>query len=73
MSGIDVVGGLRDAMTAPVIVLSASSDSGDRADAVDSGADDWLTKPFGMNELHARVRAALRGRAAAGDQRPRIG
>jgi two-component system, OmpR family, KDP operon response regulator KdpE len=60
MSGIDVLGGLRGWLTAPVIVLSARTDSSDKVEALDAGADDYVTKPFGMAELHARVRALLR-------------
>ena len=47
-------------MTAPVIVLSARTDSADKVGALDAGADDYLTKPFGMDELLARLRAAVR-------------
>jgi two-component system, OmpR family, KDP operon response regulator KdpE len=64
MSGIDVLTGLRGWMTAPVIVLSARTDSADKVEALDAGADDYMTKPFGMDELMARLRAAVR-RASA--------
>ncbi len=60
MSGIDVLTGLRGWMTAPVIVLSARTDSTDKVEALDAGADDYMTKPFGMDELLARLRAAVR-------------
>jgi two-component system KDP operon response regulator KdpE len=60
MSGIDVLTGLRGWMTAPVIVLSARTDSTDKVGALDAGADDYMTKPFGMDELLARLRAAVR-------------
>ncbi|MCV7283071.1 response regulator [Mycolicibacterium flavescens] len=60
MSGIDVLAGLRGWLTAPVIVLSARGDSTDKVEALDAGADDYVTKPFGMDELLARLRAAVR-------------
>ena len=66
MSGIEVLEGLRGWLSAPVIVLSARTDSSDKVEALDAGADDYVTKPFGMNELLARLRAALR-RNVAGD------
>jgi two-component system KDP operon response regulator KdpE len=63
LPGIDGIGVLRrvrrDATT-PVIILSARGEERDKVEALDEGADDYLTKPFGMAELHARVRAALR-------------
>ena len=63
LPGIDGIGVLRrvrrDAST-PVIVLSARGEERDKVEALDDGADDYLAKPFGMAELHARVRAALR-------------
>jgi two-component system KDP operon response regulator KdpE len=63
LPGIDGLGVLRrvrrDATT-PVIVLSARGEERDKVEALDAGADDYLAKPFGMAELHARVRAALR-------------
>ena len=63
LPGIDGLGVLlrvrRDATT-PVIVLSARGEERDKVKALDAGADDYLAKPFGMAELHARVRAALR-------------
>jgi len=69
MSGIEVLQGLRGWLTAPVIVLSARTDSADKVGALDAGADDYVTKPFGMDELMARLRAALR-RATPADQEP---
>ena len=53
--------------TAPVIVLSARTDSSDKVEALDAGADDYVTKPFGMDEFLARLRAAVRRGAAASD------
>ncbi|MBX7454774.1 response regulator [Mycolicibacterium sp. 3033] len=66
MSGIDVLGGLRGWLSAPVIVLSARTDSSDKVAALDAGADDYVTKPFGMDEFLARLRAAVRRSSAAG-------
>lgn len=66
MSGIDVLAGLRGWLAAPVIVLSARSDTLDKVEALDAGADDYVTKPFGMDEFLARLRAAVR-RSSAGD------
>lgn len=60
ISGIDVLKGLRSWLSAPVIVLSARSDTVDKVAALDAGADDYVTKPFGMDEFLARLRAAVR-------------
>lgn len=60
MSGIDVIHGLRGWTQAPIIVLSARDSERDKIDALDAGADDYVAKPFGMGELLARLRAALR-------------
>jgi len=60
LDGIDVVRGLRGWSTIPIIVLSARDSESAKVDALDAGADDYITKPFGMDELLARVRAALR-------------
>jgi two-component system KDP operon response regulator KdpE len=65
ISGIDVLAGLHGWLTAPIIVLSARTDSSDKVEALDAGADDYVTKPFGMDELLARLRAAVRRTAAA--------
>ena len=59
--------GLRGWLSAPVIVLSARTDSSDKVEALDAGADDYVTKPFGMDEFLARLRAAVRRGAAASD------
>ena len=69
MDGNDVITGLRGWTRAPIIVLSARSGQGDKVVALDLGADDYVTKPFGMDELLARLRAALR-RAAPADDAP---
>jgi two-component system KDP operon response regulator KdpE len=60
LDGNDVIAGLRGWTHVPIIVLSARTDSSDKVDALDAGADDYVTKPFGMAELLARLRAALR-------------
>ncbi|MVU76534.1 response regulator [Nocardia sp. ET3-3] len=67
MDGIEVLAGLRGWSTAPVIVLSARTDSSDKVEALDAGADDYVTKPFGMDELLARLRAAVRRSANTAD------
>ncbi|MGW4111482.1 response regulator [Actinosynnema sp. NPDC004786] len=58
--GVDVIAGLRRATTAPIIVLSARTDSAEKVRALDAGADDYVTKPFGVDEFLARLRAAVR-------------
>jgi two-component system KDP operon response regulator KdpE len=60
ISGLEVCRGLREWSQAPVIVLSAKGEERDKIEALDHGADDYLTKPFGMGELLARIRAVLR-------------
>jgi two-component system KDP operon response regulator KdpE len=60
MDGVQVVHGLRGWTQAPIIILSAREGQADKVGALDAGADDYLTKPFGMDELLARMRAALR-------------
>ncbi len=66
--GLDVIRDVRGWSAVPIIVLSARVDEADKIAALDAGADDYLTKPFGVGELLARVRANLRRpRAAAGD------
>jgi two-component system KDP operon response regulator KdpE len=60
MSGIEVIRGLRGWTRVPIIVLSARGAERDKVAALDAGADDYVTKPFGMDELFARLRAALR-------------
>ena len=58
--GVAVIEGLRGWCTAPVIVLSARQEERAKVRALDAGADDYVTKPFGMEELLARLRAAVR-------------
>ncbi len=64
MSGIEVCRELRTWMSAPILILSVRSNEADKIQALDEGADDYLTKPFSAGELLARIRALLR-RAAA--------
>ncbi len=60
IDGIEVVEGLRGWTTVPIIMLSVRDAEEDKVRALDAGADDYVTKPFGMNEVLARLRAALR-------------
>jgi two-component system, OmpR family, KDP operon response regulator KdpE len=60
MDGIDVVRGLRGWSAVPILILSARGAEPDKVAALDEGADDYVAKPFGMDELLARLRAALR-------------
>jgi two-component system KDP operon response regulator KdpE len=60
MDGMSVIEGLRGWTKAPIIVLSGRADSTDKVAALDAGADDYVTKPFGVDELLARMRAAVR-------------
>ena len=71
MDGVDVIGGLRGWTAVPIIVLSGRADSNDKVEALDAGADDYVTKPFGMDELLARMRAAVR-RTPAAEVPPRL-
>jgi two-component system KDP operon response regulator KdpE len=67
MDGLEVLSGLRAWTSAPVLVLSAREGQADKVAALDAGADDYLTKPFGMDELLARLRAATRRASPAAD------
>ena len=60
IGGVEVVRRLREWSEVPVIVLSARADEADKITALDAGADDYLTKPFGVGELLARIRVAMR-------------
>ena len=60
ITGLDVIRGLRGWTDTPIIILSAREAQADKVAALDAGADDYVTKPFGMDELFARLRAALR-------------
>ena len=70
LDGVDVVTALRGWSRAPVIVLSARDEQSQKVAALDAGADDYVTKPFGMDELLARVRAAVRRAADAPEDEP---
>jgi two-component system, OmpR family, KDP operon response regulator KdpE len=67
LDGVAVIEGLRGWCTAPVIVLSARHEERAKVRALDAGADDYVTKPFGMEELLARLRAAVRRTSPAAD------
>jgi two-component system, OmpR family, KDP operon response regulator KdpE len=71
LDGAEVIGGLRGWTTAPIIVLSGRAESTDKVKALDAGADDYVTKPFGMEELLARMRAAVR-RAGPAEDSPQV-
>ena len=61
LDGVEVIRGLRGWTQIPIIVLSARQGSEDKVEALDAGADDYVTKPFGMDELLARLRASRAG------------
>jgi two-component system KDP operon response regulator KdpE len=65
MDGVEVIRGLRGWSQVPIVVLSVRDAELDKVAALDAGADDYVTKPFGMDELLARLRAALRRAAPA--------
>jgi two-component system KDP operon response regulator KdpE len=69
IDGVDVIRGLRGWSTVPIVVLSVRDGEPDKVSALDAGADDYVTKPFGMDELMARLRAALR-RATPAEEAP---
>lgn len=66
LDGLAVTRRLREWSSVPIVVLSARGQENDKVEALDAGADDYLTKPFGTGELLARIRVALRHRAQAG-------
>jgi two-component system, OmpR family, KDP operon response regulator KdpE len=71
LDGVEVIGGLRGWTKAPIIVLSGRADSMDKVEALDAGADDYVTKPFAMEELLARMRATAR-RAGPLEDQPQV-
>lgn len=71
MDGVTVIRELRSWTSVPIIVLSGRSGSQDKVEALDAGADDYVTKPFGIDELLARLRAVSR-RAETGEETPRV-
>lgn len=70
VDGLDVIRELRGWSPVPIIVLSARGQEKDKVAALDAGADDYLTKPFGVGELLARLRVALRHASRSADQSP---
>jgi two-component system KDP operon response regulator KdpE len=68
IDGLEVVAGLRGWTTVPIIVLSVRDAERDKVAALDAGADDYVTKPFGMDELLARMRAAVRRNLPSGEE-----
>jgi two-component system, OmpR family, KDP operon response regulator KdpE len=70
MDGVEVIRGLRGWTSAPIIVLSGRAGSADKVAALDAGADDYVTKPFGVDELLARIRAVTRRAAPGPDNAP---
>jgi two-component system, OmpR family, KDP operon response regulator KdpE len=67
IDGLEVIDGLRGWTQVPIVVLSARDNERDKVAALDAGADDYVSKPFGMDELLARLRAAVR-RSTGGEQ-----
>ena len=71
LDGLEIIRRIRDAgSTVPIIVLSSRSDEQGKVEALDLGADDYVTKPFGIDELLARIRAAQRHRLQEQGERP---
>jgi len=70
LDGTQVLRDLRQWSQVPVILLTVRADEGEKVIALDAGANDYVTKPFGVQELMARVRALMRWRAASGDAAP---
>jgi two-component system, OmpR family, KDP operon response regulator KdpE len=70
LDGLEVGRRIRGWSDVPIIVLSADGSEDRKVEALDDGADDYMTKPFGMRELDARLRVALRHHADAGEERP---
>ncbi|CAN5378479.1 response regulator [soil metagenome] len=68
LTGIDIIEGLRGWTGVPILVVSGRSDSADKVDALDAGADDYVTKPFSIDELLARIRALTRRNGAGVDE-----
>ena len=60
LDGVEVIAGLRGWSTVPILVVSGRTDAADKVEALDAGADDYVTKPFSMDELLARIRAQTR-------------
>ncbi|MGZ4430693.1 MAG: response regulator [Gaiellales bacterium] len=73
LSGVDVCRELRTWSSMPIVILSAIGEEGQKVEALDAGADDYVTKPFGMDELLARLRAAMRRAAPDTEDTIQIG
>jgi two-component system KDP operon response regulator KdpE len=71
IDGVEVIRGIRGWSSVPIVVLSARHQSVSKVEALDAGADDYMTKPFGMDELLARLRASLR-RTSTAAEAPRV-
>ena len=70
MSGLDLIRRVREQSATPIIVLSGIGDERSKVDALEQGADDYVTKPFSVEELHARIRASMRRAAGAQSVEP---
>ena len=68
VDGVQVIEAIRGWSTMPILVVSGRTDSGDKVDALDAGADDYVTKPFAVDELLARIRALTRRTPTAADE-----
>jgi two-component system KDP operon response regulator KdpE len=72
IGGLETCRAIRETSDVPIIVLSVRNTEHDKVDALDAGADDYVTKPFGIQELLARIRAAIRRMPASGDADPHV-
>lgn len=72
LDGVELIARLRERAATPILVLSARTNEAQKIAALDAGADDYLTKPFGVGELLARVRAMLRRAAASPEPAPLV-
>jgi two-component system KDP operon response regulator KdpE len=72
IGGLETCRAIRETSDVPIIVLSVRNTEHDKVDALDAGADDYVTKPFGIQELLARIRAAIRRMPASGDAAPHV-
>ena len=72
IDGVEVIKGMRGWSEVPIIVLSVRENESDKVEALDAGADDYVTKPFGMDELLARLRASVRRRSAGESAPPAV-
>jgi two-component system KDP operon response regulator KdpE len=70
LDGVEVIAGIRGWSTVPILVVSGRTDAADKVEALDAGADDYVTKPFAMEELLARLRALTRRLAPGDDDAP---